>query len=189
METVKLSLSVCRGPGSAPAGEEIQIVIGAGVSQNVEQQARMLAGRMALDLGLRVAPPAPGGAGLLSRKVERVRAFIDAHLAEPVRVGQLADTVHMSPFHFARMFKRATGESPHASLTRRRMERAKVLLSHSAMPLVEVAAAVGFQTQGHFTEVFRRHVGLTPRRYRLSANGTNPECPRTDGEYQTRVAA
>jgi AraC family transcriptional regulator len=186
METVKLC--VFRGPGAAPVGEEIQIVIGAGVSQNVEQQARMLAGRMALDLGLRVAP-APGGAGLLSRKVERVRAFIEAHLAEPVRVGQLADTVHMSPFHFARMFKRATGESPHASLTRRRMERAKVLLSQSAMPLVEVAAAVGFQTQGHFTEVFRRHVGSTPRRYRLSANGTNPECPRTDGEYQTRVAA
>jgi AraC-like DNA-binding protein len=75
----------------------------------------------------------------------------------------------MSPFHFSRLFKLATGESPHAYLTRRRVERAKELLADSSLPLVHVASAVGFQTQGHFTEVFRRHTGTTPRRFRLSA--------------------
>ena len=63
------------------------------------------------------------------------------------------------------------------------MERAKALLAQTGMPLVEVAASIGFQTQGHFTEVFHRHVGLTPRRFRLSASGRIPESPCMDGEY------
>lgn len=191
METFKLS--VCRAPSSAPTGGDIQIVIGTDASDNVERHARRLAGMMARDLGL--APPDIGSmpasfnapavlaAGLASHKVERVRAFIEAHLAEPIRVEQLAETVHMSPFHFTRMFKQAAGESPHAYITQRRMERAKALLSGSAMALVEVAASIGFQTQGHFTEVFHRHVGVTPRRFRLSANGRIPEARRRDGEY------
>jgi transcriptional regulator GlxA family with amidase domain len=69
------------------------------------------------------------------------------------------------------------------------MDRAKVLLSQSAMPLVDVAATVGFQTQGHFTEVFRRRIGITPRRYRISWDGRNPQRPRMDGEYRVAVTA
>jgi AraC family transcriptional regulator len=49
------------------------------------------------------------------------------------------------------------------------MERAKALLSGGSMPLVDVAASVGFQTQGRFTEVFHRYAGTTPRRYRVNA--------------------
>ncbi len=186
-------LSVSGSPGPAPAADEIQIVLGGGLSEAVELRVRELAGRMArrlgLRLGLRVCPSGPAGRGLRAQKVERVRAFIEAHLAEPVRVEQLADTVHMSPFHFTRMFKQATGESPHAYLTSRRMDRAKVLLSQSAMPLVDVAATVGFQTQGHFTEVFRRRVGITPRRYRVSWGGRNPQGPSMDGEYPAPATA
>jgi transcriptional regulator GlxA family with amidase domain len=197
METFKLS--VCRAPRRAPTGGEIQIVIGSGASENVEREARRLAGMMAHGLGL--TAPDPGGApapfgtpaqlaaGLASHKVERVHAFIEAHLAERIRVEQLAATVHMSPFHFTRMFKQATGESPHACLTRRRVERAKALLSQTGMPLVEVAASIGFQTQGHFTEVFHRRVGLTPRRFRLSASGRIAAAPRTDGEYAAPAQA
>jgi len=107
------------------------------------------------------------GPGLPPDKLQRVLAFIEQHLAEPVRIERLAAAVHMSPFHFARLFKQATGQPPHAYLTARRIERAKELLADACVPLVHVAANVGFQTQGHFTEVFRRHAGMTPRHFRL----------------------
>jgi AraC family transcriptional regulator len=105
--------------------------------------------------------------GLAPHKLQRVLAFIEQHLAEPMRIERLAAAVHMSPFHFARLFKQATGQAPHAYLTARRVERAKELLSDACLPLIHVAANVGFQTQGHFTEVFRRHAGMTPRHFRL----------------------
>jgi AraC family transcriptional regulator len=113
-------------------------------------------------------------AGLGASRLERVRAFIEHSLAEPLRIQDLAGAVHMSPFHFSRLFKLATGASPHVYLTRRRVERAKELLARARLPLVQVASAVGFQTQGHFTEVFRRHTGTTPRRFRLAAHNTSP---------------
>ena len=114
----------------------------------------------------------PTPAGLDVDKLERVRVFIDRSLAESLHIQHLAAAVHMSPFHFSRLFKLATGESPHAYLTRRRVDRAKQLLAGATLPLVHVASAVGFQTQGHFTEVFRRHTGTTPRRFRRAT-----QCP------------
>jgi AraC family transcriptional regulator len=131
----------------------------------------------------RGAGGARNSAGLPPRKLEHVRSFIDAHLAEPLLVEQLAAVVHMSPFHFARLFKLATGTSPHAYVTTQRVGRAKELLRSSSLALVEVAAAVGFQTQGHFTEVFHRFAGITPRRFRLmGANGRNAAYGRKDAE-------
>ncbi|HYX66824.1 MAG TPA: helix-turn-helix transcriptional regulator [Burkholderiales bacterium] len=108
-------------------------------------------------------------APLAARKLERARSLIESSLGEPLRIRDLAAAAHMSPFHFSRLFKLATRESPHAYLTRRRIERAKELLAAQKLPLVHVASAVGFQTQGHFTEVFRRLTGTTPRKYRLAA--------------------
>jgi AraC-like DNA-binding protein len=74
----------------------------------------------------------------------------------------------MSLYHFARMFKLATGQPPHLYITIQRIEHAKALLRDSSLPLVVVAARVGFQTQEHFTNVFHRYAGVTPRVYRLS---------------------
>ena len=115
--------------------------------------------------------PARSGAGLAPHRLQRVIACIEARLAEHVQVRELADEIHMSPFHFARMFKLATGHAPHAYITRRRMERAKELLASTQLPLLEVAARVGYQTQAHFTGVFHRYVGTTPRVYRLQQRG------------------
>lgn len=114
-------------------------------------------------------PASHAGGGLGAGRLERVLGYIERSLGEPLRISHLAASAHMSPFHFSRLFKLATGESPHAFLTRRRIERAKELLAQANLPLVHVASAVGFQTQGHFTEVFRRRTGTTPRRYRLAA--------------------
>jgi transcriptional regulator GlxA family with amidase domain len=109
--------------------------------------------------------------GLAPERLQRVLAIIDERLAEPVQVAQLAAAVDLSPFHFARMFKQATGKPPHAYITERRMERARDLLRASDLRLCEVATRVGYQTQAHFTGVFHRQVGVTPRVYRVAGAG------------------
>ena len=104
--------------------------------------------------------------GLASHRLERVLHCIETRLAEPILLQELAAEIHMSPFHFARMFKLSTGHSPHAYLTVQRMERAKRLLADSPLSLAEVANRIGYQTQAHFTGVFHRQVGTTPKVYR-----------------------
>jgi len=113
--------------------------------------------------------PYPLGArgGLAIHKLEKVLAYIEEKLAEPVGVRELASQVHMSPFHFARRFKQAVGTPPHAYITQVRIERAKRLLDGTNLPLLEVATRVGYRTQAHFTGVFHRYVGTTPREYRV----------------------
>jgi AraC family transcriptional regulator len=106
--------------------------------------------------------------GLAPHKLQRVLAFVEERLAESIRVRELAAAVHMSPYHFARMFKQATGQPPHVYITSQRMDQAKHLLGNSELSLVEVAASVGYQTQAHFTGVFHKHVGVTPRTFRLN---------------------
>jgi AraC family transcriptional regulator len=111
----------------------------------------------------------PRSRGLAPHRLQRVLSCIETRLAEHVQVRELADEIHMSPFHFARMFKLATGHAPHAYITQQRMERAKQLLEQSDIALAEVASRVGYQTQAHFTGVFHKHVGVTPRVYRLTS--------------------
>ena len=105
--------------------------------------------------------------GLAPHKLQRVLDHIEHHLAEAIHVRDLAQVVHMSPYHFARMFKQATGQPPHVYITSQRMDEAKNLLGNSDLSLVQVASSVGYQTQAHFTGVFHKHVGITPRTFRL----------------------
>jgi AraC family transcriptional regulator len=107
--------------------------------------------------------------GLAPHKLQKVLVYIEDKLAEPVGVRELASQVHMSPFHFARRFKQAVGTPPHAYITQVRIERAKRLLAGSNLPLIEVATRVGYRTQAHFTGVFHRYVGTTPRSYRVGS--------------------
>ena len=117
--------------------------------------------------------PVARRAALAPHRVNAVVAYIEEHAAETVGVKKLATVVNMSPFHFARMFKGALGVPPHAYITNVRMERAKRLLATSNMSLREIATTVGYQTQAHFTGVFHKQVGTTPRTYRLSSRGEN----------------
>jgi AraC family transcriptional regulator len=130
----------------------------------LESLARVIAVHLAAKFGLRRALPS---VGLSQPKFNRVVAFIKEHLAETIKIVDLAATVHMSPCHFARMFKQTAGQSPHVYIIRHRVERAKDLLRGTELPLVDVAASAGFQTQAHFTGVFHRYAGSTPRVYRL----------------------
>src|SRR5258707_743433 len=83
---------------------------------------------------------------------------------------QMAAVAHLSPYHFARQFKAATGLPPHQYVIARRVERARELLHrNSAVSLAEIAACAGFSDQSQFARHFKRLVGVTPGQFRKSA--------------------
>lgn len=99
-------------------------------------------------------------------RLKRTLAYIEANLGETVSLADLAGAAGLTRMHFAAQFRVATGLRPHEFLLRRRIERAQELLAEPSETLVDVALAVGFQTQAHFTTVFKRFVGETPHRWR-----------------------
>ena len=99
-------------------------------------------------------------------KLNHVKDFIEERLAQELTIASMAAVVHMSPFHFARAFKDAMGQPPHRYVTHQRMERAKLLLSVTRLPVAEVAYRVGFSNKSHFIAQFRRATGTTPKAYR-----------------------
>lgn len=99
-------------------------------------------------------------------KLSRVLAFIEENLDGEISLGALAAVAGLSPFHFSRTFKLATGESPYHYVGLRRLARAQRLLSDSQLSLVQIALECGFASQSHFTSVFSKVVGTSPGRYR-----------------------
>jgi len=116
--------------------------------------------------GAEHADPREARGGLSSRALRRVRERIENGLANGVTLNDLAREVGLSRAHFARAFKTSTGVPPHQFVTSRRIERAKELLRHSDQPLADIALTVGFSSQAHFTDQFRRITGITPLRLR-----------------------
>ena len=111
----------------------------------------------------RRATRAAGDVGKLEgRVVRRVVEYITEHVGEPITLDQLARLAAVSRFHFARAFKRTIGTSPMAYVERARLERARQLVERGDLPLAEIAAAVGYTDQSHFTRRFRRAFGCTP---------------------------
>ncbi|WP_051955466.1 AraC family transcriptional regulator [Beijerinckia mobilis] len=106
--------------------------------------------------------------GLVKWRLKRVVTYIDEHLSGAVTLADMAVAAGLSRMHFSAQFRRATGLRPHEYLVRRRIERAQDLLRETREPLVQVALAVGFQTQAHFTTVFRRITGETPYQWRCA---------------------
>jgi AraC family transcriptional regulator len=98
--------------------------------------------------------------------LQRVCDRIEADLSGELSIEELAREAHLSPFHFSRAFKAATGLPPHSYLTARRIEHAKELLATSEMPMREIALEVGLSSQAHLTDCFHRLVGVTPREFR-----------------------
>lgn len=99
-------------------------------------------------------------------RLKRVVEYVDNHLSGRITLLDLAAVAGLSRMHFASQFRAATGFRPHEYLLRRRIQRAEELLRLSTMTLVEIALTVGFQTQAHFTTVFKRFVGDTPYQWR-----------------------
>ncbi|MDJ0740515.1 MAG: AraC family transcriptional regulator [Gammaproteobacteria bacterium] len=99
-------------------------------------------------------------------RLARAVDYAEAHLHEVVSLEDMAAAARMSPFHFARSFKAATGETPHAYLIRRRIERATHLLRTTEASIEAVALQAGWQNKSHFIRAFKRRLGVTPGVYR-----------------------
>ena len=114
---------------------------------------------------------ARGRDGALPRgKLRAVLESIEAALDTDLTLAQLAATAHLSPYHFARQFKAATGLPPHQYVIARRVARAQQLLHPDQdLALAEIAAHVGFADQSQFSHHFKRLVGVTPGQFRLAA--------------------
>jgi AraC-like DNA-binding protein len=95
-----------------------------------------------------------------------VDGYIKAHLSEHITLNDMAAAAGLSPMHFAAQFRAATGYRPHHYLLLCRLEQAKQLMIDSSRSMLDIALEVGFQTQSHFTTVFKRLAGKTPRQWR-----------------------
>lgn len=108
-------------------------------------------------------PPRTGG--LTGPQLKRAIGFVHDHLSEDVTLKNMADTAGLSPFHFARQFKLSMGYSPYQFVLRQRIERAKQLLIQGEKSLAEIAVEIGFYDQSHFAQQFKRHCGITPKKF------------------------
>jgi AraC family transcriptional regulator len=109
------------------------------------------------------------GHALSGSRLRRVADYIQQNLDKDLSLAELAAVVYMSPYHFARLFKDSTGVPPHRFVVRQRIARARGVLVTPELSIAQVSRMVGFRTPSHFTTVFRRVLGVTPRAYRTAA--------------------
>lgn len=111
------------------------------------------------------------GNGLCKFKFKQITEYINEHLDSDLKVIELAAIASMSPYHFIRLFRKATDKTPHQYVLHQRIKKAQYLLHHSQISISEIAATVGFCDQSHFTKYFKRIIGVTPRQYRSTLIG------------------
>ena len=104
--------------------------------------------------------------GLGSARLRRIKELVHAKMEDELTLVELAESVELSTAHFARMFRKSTGETPHQFVLRQRVERAKEMLRSANARIIDVAMACGFKTQEHFAQVFRQMCGVSPTEYR-----------------------
>lgn len=107
--------------------------------------------------------------GIVDRRLRRAVEFMHDNCGRELSLAEIAAAAYLSEFHFARLFKKITGATPHGFLASLRIERARRLLAESDLPITEVGAAVGYAGQSHFTKVFREATGMTPQAFRRAA--------------------
>jgi AraC family transcriptional regulator len=146
---------------------------GGGCPLLVESLATILSVHLIRHVTGRRDLPAPADGVLSGRKLCTVIEYIMENLAGDLTLAQMAAVAHLSPYHFARQFKAATGLSPYQYVISHRVERAQHLLrKDEELGLAEVALRSGFSDQSRFSLQFKRITGVTPRQFRILARDT-----------------
>src|ERR1700735_2263522 len=114
--------------------------------------------------------------GLGPARLRRITEFVDAKMENELSLDEMAQSVGLSTAHFARMFRKSTGETPHQFVLRQKLERAKAMLRAPDARVLDVAVACGFKTQQHFAQVFRDVCGISPTGYRQDFLGHEATC-------------
>ena len=112
------------------------------------------------------AAPSAGGCRV---EIRRLLEYIEDNLDGSLSLEAMAGEVDISPLYLTRAFKTAVGQSPHQYVLSRRIEKAKVLLRDTDIPIVDIALATGFSSQSHLSNWFLRQVGVSPATFRRQA--------------------
>lgn len=111
------------------------------------------------------------------KQVRLARLLLDQNYDTPITIDDLSREVALSPFHLIRSFRRLYKQTPHQYLIRQRIARAKELLRNSDLSITEICVAVGFESLGSFSTLFRKVAGISPSAYRLSSRPTPTPTP------------
>lgn len=114
-----------------------------------------------------LAEPERGVEVITDRRLARVVEYMSMHFAEPIHLDRLAREAGMSKFHFAHVFRRRTGLSPHRYLVHLRMNAARRMLASTELTVAEVAVACGYESPAHFGTAFQRRYAESPGAYRV----------------------
>ena len=104
---------------------------------------------------------------LPQQDLRQVVDYVDTHLDRNLGLTELANLVCMSHYHFARLFKKSLGVSPHQYLIKRRIDRVTYLLASTNLGIAEIAELTGFSSHSHLCLTFRKHLSVSPDRYRI----------------------
>lgn len=96
----------------------------------------------------------------------RAKEFINERFADKISLAEIAQSVNLSPYYFARAFKKSTGITPHQYIIRQRIEATKSLLINTNMTIAQIALQTGWSSQNHFSSAFHRLVGIAPSKFR-----------------------
>jgi AraC family transcriptional regulator len=118
--------------------------------------------------------------GLGPARLRRIKDLVHAKLEDELSLDEMAESVGLSTAHFARMFRKSTGETPHQFVLRHRLERARAMLRAPDARVLDVAVACGFKTQQHFAQVFRDLWGVSPTEYRQDRVDSQSELTLAD---------
>jgi AraC-like DNA-binding protein len=105
----------------------------------------------------------------LNPQVRLARLLLDRNYDAPITIEDLSREVALSPYYLIRTFRHVYKQTPHQYLVGQRIARAKELLRNSDLSITEICAAVGFESLGSFSTLFRKAAGLSPRAYRISS--------------------
>ena len=139
---------------------------------------------------VRHRPAQKSRGGLGSARLRRIKELVYAKIEDDLSLDEMAQSIGLSTAHFARMFRRSTGQTPHQFVLCHRLERAKAMLRAAEARVLDVAIACGFKTQQHFAQVFRDVCGITPTEYRrdfLSFDETRACETCSEGEDTPRL--